>query len=52
MNSLYKAKYFTKMDDGRVNCHLCPHNCVIKPGGYGVCRVRTNEAGNLYTTNY
>jgi pyruvate formate lyase activating enzyme len=33
----------------RVQCHLCFLNCVIPAGERGVCRVRENRAGRLYT---
>lgn len=46
------AKYFNKIEDSKVFCHLCPHNCVIKPDGLGVCRVRKNINGELYSMNY
>ncbi len=46
------ARFYEKLDRERVWCHLCPHNCKINPGGYGICRVRQNLAGNLYTINY
>ena len=28
-------------------CVLCPHRCLIAPGGHGRCRVRYNQAGEL-----
>lgn len=46
------AMYYEKRDDGRVHCYLCPHNCVIKPEGLGVCRARKNIEGELYSMNY
>lgn len=38
--------------DNRVQCDLCPHGCRIKEGEVGLCRVRKNEGGELYTLNY
>ena len=35
-----------------VSCHLCPHDCVIKTGGTGVCGVRKNAGGTLFSMNY
>ncbi len=46
------AKHWKKLDDGRVRCELCPHRCVLKEGQVGVCRVRKNIDGKLYTFNY
>lgn len=47
-----EAMYYEKQHDKRVSCYLCPHNCNIKDGGRGACRVRKNEGGILYTMNY
>lgn len=44
--------FFNKIEDGKVHCFLCPHNCVIKPGGLGACRARENIGGELYSLNY
>ena len=38
--SMEPAKFFNKLGDSKVQCFLCPHNCVISPGGTGICRVR------------
>ncbi|MCD6281760.1 MAG: AmmeMemoRadiSam system radical SAM enzyme [Deltaproteobacteria bacterium] len=44
-----KASYWKKLDDKAVRCELCPHRCIIKEGGVGVCGVRKNIEGELYT---
>ncbi|GIX07810.1 MAG: AmmeMemoRadiSam system radical SAM enzyme [Candidatus Poribacteria bacterium] len=36
------------LPDGSVRCYACGHECLIKPGRAGVCRVRFNEGGKLY----
>ena len=46
------ALLYEKQDDLRVQCHLCSHHCVIAPGRNGVCRVRQNNDGELYTLVY
>lgn len=46
------AMYWEKIEESKVHCCLCPHHCVIKPGGLGVCRARKNIDGNLYSINY
>jgi pyruvate formate lyase activating enzyme len=38
--------------DGKVRCNLCAHRCVIPEGKLGVCRVRQNVGGKLYTMAY
>lgn len=42
--------YFTQGD--RLQCKLCPHNCLIEPEREGVCRTRVNHDGVLYVANY
>ncbi len=43
---------FDKLDRGRVRCILCAHRCVISDGKLGVCKVRLNQDGDLYTLVY
>ena len=47
-----RAMYYERIEDSKVRCHLCPHNCVIIPGRVGVCRARKNVDGDLYSMNY
>jgi len=37
--------------DGSVSCSLCPHTCRLKKGQTGICGVRKNEGGRLYSLN-
>lgn len=52
MEAAKLAMYFNKIEDSKVHCYLCPHNCVINPGKIGACRARKNIEGNLYSLNY
>ena len=47
-----EAVLYEKIGDGRVRCNLCAHRCVITEGKSGVCRVRQNIGGTLYTRVY
>jgi len=47
-----EAMLYERLDGQKVRCHLCGHECVIVAGKYGVCRVRENVAGTLYSRNY
>lgn len=40
------------LKDGKVKCKLCSHRCTIKDGKRGICKVRENRGGKLYTLNY
>lgn len=47
-----EAMYYKKLGKSLVKCELCPHKCVIKEGGRGICRVRENRKGILYSLVY
>lgn len=47
-----EAQLYESLDKGRVRCVLCSHYCVIAPGKLGVCNVRQNVDGKLYTLVY
>ncbi len=51
-NELREAMYYAQLESGKVQCALCPHNCVIMPGKVGICRARKNIDGKLYSLNY
>jgi len=37
---------------GEIKCQLCPQACLVKEGETGVCKVRKNIEGELYSENY
>jgi pyruvate formate lyase activating enzyme len=47
-----EALLFEKLENNRVRCNLCAHHCVITNGKKGVCQVRENWDGFLYTLVY
>lgn len=47
-----KAMFFNKLDDTKVQCNLCRHRCIIENGKKGICRVRENRDGTLYSLVY
>ncbi len=47
-----EALLYNKLDDNIVECYLCAHNCRIKNGSFGMCGVRQNIEGVLYTFVY
>jgi pyruvate formate lyase activating enzyme len=47
-----KEAMFYENIDGKVRCHLCNHHCVIKEGKRGICAVRENHDGRLYSLVY
>lgn len=47
-----EAMFYEKLDSGRVHCCLCPHHCRIPKGERGLCGVRKNVDGALFSLNY
>jgi pyruvate formate lyase activating enzyme len=48
---MIKALLFEKINNNQVICHLCSHKCQILPGKTGLCRVRKNLEGDLFSLN-
>jgi len=44
-----KALFYEKLERGLVRCELCPHYCLIADNDHGICNVRINHNGNLYS---
>ena len=47
-----EAMLYHPLEDQKVSCVLCYHNCQIAPGKLGICRVRENREGKLFTRVY
>ncbi len=48
----HPARYWHAMEDGRLQCDLCPRDCKIAPGQRGLCFVRAHENGQMVLTTY
>lgn len=44
-----RALYYKTLENGLVKCKLCPHYCMIGDNEHGLCNVRINKKGNLYS---
>jgi len=47
-----EAMFYDKMEGNKVRCGLCRFRCLIADGGRGICGVRENQSGTLYTLVY
>ncbi|MDD5255248.1 MAG: AmmeMemoRadiSam system radical SAM enzyme [Candidatus Omnitrophica bacterium] len=47
-----EALLYKKTEDEQVSCFLCSHRCLVPEGGFGICGVRLNRGGTLYTLVY
>ena len=46
------TKYWHKLDDGRIQCDVCPRACKMHEGQRGLCYVRAVEDGEVILTSY
>lgn len=49
---LRKAEYAVSLPGNKVRCELCPHQCALSDGQTGICKVRRNIKGTLYSLVY
>ena len=47
-----RALFFEKLNDNLVKCTLCRHGCRIPDSKRGICNVRENRNGELYSLVY
>ena len=50
--SSFPTKYWHRLEDGRVQCDVCPRACKLKDGQQGLCFVRACESGQIVLTTY
>lgn len=44
--------FYEKLPNKDVQCNLCNHRCVIKDGASGICGIRQNKSGTLFSMVY
>ncbi|MFH0786631.1 MAG: AmmeMemoRadiSam system radical SAM enzyme [Pseudomonadota bacterium] len=49
---MVEARLYQKEKDQKVHCGLCHHRCLIKEGQRGICGVRENRQGTLFSMVY
>ncbi len=48
----FPTKYWHALEDGRVQCDVCPRLCKLHEGQRGLCFVRGNQDGRIALTTY
>lgn len=48
----FPAKYWHRLDDGRIQCDLCPRDCKLHEGQRGACFVRGRAGDAMVLTTY
>lgn len=46
------TKYWHSLDDGRIQCDVCPRACKLQEGKQGLCFVRARENNQIVLTTY
>ncbi len=46
------TEFFSMLDDGRVQCEMCPRYCKLKEGARGLCFVRARQNNRIVLTTY
>ena len=46
------GKYWHQLDDGRIQCDLCPRHCRLREGQQGLCFVRARHGDQIVLTTY
>jgi pyruvate formate lyase activating enzyme len=52
LDSTVPTRYWHRLDDGRVQCDVCPRLCKLHDGQRGLCFVRANHEGAIVLTTY
>jgi pyruvate formate lyase activating enzyme len=50
--SHHPTRYWHRLEDGRVQCDVCPRACKLREGQQGLCFVRACESGEVVLTSY
>ena len=50
--TIVSTKYWHKLEDGRLQCDLCPRECKMHEGQRGLCFVRENLNNEIVLTTY
>jgi len=50
--SNYPARYWHRLDDGRLQCDLCPRDCKLHEAQRGACFVRMRQGDHMILTTY
>ncbi|MDM8558324.1 AmmeMemoRadiSam system radical SAM enzyme [Candidatus Parabeggiatoa sp. HSG14] len=52
LQTIVPTRYWHQLEDGRVQCDLCPRACKLKKGQQGLCFVRANQNDQIVLTTY
>jgi pyruvate formate lyase activating enzyme len=50
--NLHPGRWWHRLENGRIQCDLCPRDCTLKEGQRGHCFVRQNLGGEMVLTTW
>jgi pyruvate formate lyase activating enzyme len=51
-SAVVPTRYWRQLDDGRIQCDMCPRYCKLKEGQRGLCFVRARENDRIVLATY
>ena len=48
----FPGRHWQKLDDGRIQCDVCPRECRLQDGQRGLCFVRARSGDQIVLTTY
>ncbi len=52
MSEFHPTQYWHEIEDGRIQCDVCPRDCKLHEGQRGACFVRMREGDQIVSTTY
>jgi len=52
VSATVSARHWHKLDDGRLQCDICPRLCKLQDGQKGLCFVRARQGDRMVMTSY
>ncbi|MDQ3866359.1 MAG: AmmeMemoRadiSam system radical SAM enzyme [Actinomycetota bacterium] len=52
MTATVPTRYWHRLEDGRIQCDVCPRACKLREGQRGLCFVRAREGEEIVLTTY
>ena len=49
---VFSTKYWHQLEDGRIQCDVCPRFCQLKEGQRGLCFIRMRQNDEIVLTSY
>jgi pyruvate formate lyase activating enzyme len=51
-SDIVRTQYWTRLEDGRIRCDVCPRECKLHEGQRGLCFVRAAQGGEIVLTTW